>query len=261
MSIRVGVVGAAGRMGSEACRAIASADDLDLVAAVSPSHAGAALADLTGVGEGVTVAGDRGALADAEVDVALDLSVPEAVAENTIWSLQHGIHAVVGATGASDEDLERIGELARSGAANAFFAPNFAVGAVLMMRYAAEAARFLPDVEIIELHHAGKVDAPSGTAIRTADLVADARGRASDPVLGESIAGARGADRAGVRIHSVRLPGLMAHQEVILGGTGQTLSIRHDAVDRASFMPGVLLAIRRVGQLDGLVVGLEHLLD
>jgi 4-hydroxy-tetrahydrodipicolinate reductase len=260
MSIRVGVIGAAGRMGSEVCRAVVAADGLELVAAVDPHHVGAALRG-AGVDSDLEIAGDLDALVAADAEVAVDFTVPDTVARNVVWLLEHGIHAVVGTTGIGDDDLDRIERLASEGEANAFLAPNFAIGAVLMMRFAAEAARHMPHVEIIELHHDRKADAPSGTALRTADLIAQVRDEAPEPTMGETIDGARGADRGGVRVHSVRLPGLVAHQEVLLGGPGQTLSIRHDSTDRTSFMPGVVLAVRRVAELDGLVVGLEHLLD
>jgi 4-hydroxy-tetrahydrodipicolinate reductase len=258
--IRVGVVGAGGRMGSEACRAVSAADGLELVCAVDPGHAGERLADVAGVGGDLAVAGELDALLDAGAEVAVDFSIPTAVGDNVVWLLEHDIHAVVGATGIGDDQLERVRELASAGTANAFFAPNFAIGAVLMMQMAELAAPHLPHVEIIELHHDGKVDAPSGTALRTADLIADARREDVEPVLGDGLEGARGADRAGIRVHAVRLPGLVAHQEVIFGGTGQTLTIRHDSTDRSSFMPGVVLAVRRVADLDGCVVGLEQLL-
>lgn len=260
MSIRVGVIGAAGRMGSEVCRAVAGADGLELVCAVDPQHEGTSLQEATGVRTDLTIAGSLDALVDAGVEVAVDFSLPSAVGDNVLWLLEHDIHAVVGATGIADDQLDRARALAAEGEANAFFAPNFAIGAVLMMQMAELAARHLPHVEIIELHHDGKVDAPSGTALRTADLIDAARAESPEPVLGDGLEGARGADRAGIRVHSVRLPGLVAHQEVIFGGTGQTLTVRHDSIDRTSFMPGVLLAVRRVGELDGCVVGLEHLL-
>jgi 4-hydroxy-tetrahydrodipicolinate reductase len=167
----------------------------------------------------------------------------------------------VGATGIGTYDLEAARELADDGPARAVVAPNFAIGAVLLMQFAAEAARHMPHVEVIELHHDRKVDAPSGTALRTAELIADARPEVPDAPLGDDDhPGARGAEHEGVRVHSVRLPGLMAHQEVVFGDTGQTLTIRHDSLDRTSFMPGVVLACRKVGGLDGLVVGLEHVL-
>jgi 4-hydroxy-tetrahydrodipicolinate reductase len=262
VAVRVGVVGAAGRMGAEVCRAVAGADDLELVAAVDVSAAGEPLRDHTGVDTDLTISGDLDRLTDAGCEVAVEFTGPASVGANLRWLLDHGIHAVVGATGIDDEDLEAARELAANGDANALVAPNFAIGAVLLMRFAAEAAKHLPHVEIIELHHDRKVDAPSGTALRTAELIAEARAEVPDAPLGDDRhPGARGADHAEVRVHSVRLPGIVANQEVIFGGAGQTLTLRHDSIDRTSFMPGVLLACREVASLDGLVVGLEHLLD
>ncbi len=261
MGIKVGVIGAAGRMGSEVCRAVAGADDCDLVCAVDPSAEGRPLGEVAGVGDDLTIAGGLDALTDAGAEVAVDFTHPSTVADNVVWLLEHGIHAVVGTTGIGDDGMRRVGDAAEAGDANAVFAPNFAIGAVLMMQFAEQAARHLPHVEIIELHHDGKADAPSGTALRTADLVAGAREESPEPVLGEHIAGARGAERSGIRVHAVRLPGLVAHQEVIFGGTGQTLTIRHDSIDRSSFMPGVLVAVRAVADRPGVTVGLEHLLD
>ena len=258
--MRVGVVGAAGRMGAEVCRAVHAAPDLLLAAAVDPNAAGEALRDVAGVDTALTVSGELGTLTDEDVAVAVDFTTPDTVLDNVLWLLDAGIHAVVGTTGMTDDDLARVRELASGATANAVVAPNFAIGAVLMMQFAAEAARHLPHAEIIELHHDRKADAPSGTALRTADLIEEARREHPEPTMGETIGGARGAERGGVRVHSVRLPGLVAHQEVILGGQGQTLTIRHDSTDRTSFMPGVLLAVRRVADVDGLVVGLEHLL-
>jgi 4-hydroxy-tetrahydrodipicolinate reductase len=259
--VRVAVVGAAGRMGAEVCRAVAAADDLELVAAVDPSEAGASLRAVTGVDLDLELAGELDAVTDAGAQVAVEFTGPASVGANLCWLLGHGVHTVVGATGIAADDLRRARQLASEGPANALVAPNFAIGAVLLMRFAAEAARHLPHVEVIELHHDRKVDAPSGTALRTAELIAEARDGAPDVPLGDDAhPGARGADHAGVRVHSVRLPGLVAHQEVIFGGEGQTLTLRHDSLDRTSFMPGVLLGCRRVAGLDGLVVGLEHLL-
>jgi 4-hydroxy-tetrahydrodipicolinate reductase len=261
MTVRVGVVGAAGRMGSEACRAVLAADGLELVAAVDPAREGAGLREVAGVETDLEIAGSLEALTDAEVDVAVEFTGPRSVGDNLIWLLEHGIHAVVGATGVSREQLDRARVLATQGAANALVAPNFAIGAVLLMRFAAEAARHLPHVEVIEYHHDRKLDAPSGTALRTAELIAAARASVPEAPMGDDAhPGARGADHEQVRIHSVRLPGIVANQEVVFGGDGQTLTLRHDSIDRTSFMPGVLLACRRVGGLDGLVVGLEHLL-
>lgn len=263
MTIKVGVLGAGGRMGGQVCRAVAAAGDLELVAAVDPGASGRSLAEVAGLpapaGE-VEVAPGLQALSAAGATVAVDFTRPEAAAGNVRWCLEHGIHAVVGTTGWADQALEEVAELAGQGPANAVVAPNFALGAVLMMRFAQLAAPHLPHVEIIELHHDGKADAPSGTALRTADLVAGARGQAPEPTLGEVAAGARGADRSGVRVHAVRLPGLVAHQEVVFGGQGQTLTIRHDTVHRSAFMPGVLLAVREVSDRPGLTVGLEALL-
>ncbi|MFP5309049.1 MAG: 4-hydroxy-tetrahydrodipicolinate reductase [Actinomycetes bacterium] len=264
--IRVAVSGATGRMGSEVCRAVAAADDLELVAAVSPSHAGRRLGDvvtgLDGDAAGLELAGDLGAVTAAGADVCVEFSRPPHGGPNTLALLEAGVHAVVGTTGITAEELDRIGDAATAGAARALVAPNFAIGAVLLMQLSAQVARHLPHVEIVELHHDGKADAPSGTALRTAELVAAARREAPDAPAGDDAhPGARGADVAGVRVHSVRLPGLVAHQEVLFGGDGETLSIRHDSIDRRGFMPGVLLGVRRVAGLDGLVVGLEHLLD
>jgi 4-hydroxy-tetrahydrodipicolinate reductase len=260
--IRVGVIGASGRMGAEACRSVDGADDMALVAAVSPGSAGRPLGDVVGIDSDVTVAADLQALVDADVDVAVDFTLPDVVGDTLRWLLDHDVHAVVGTTGLGDDELADLRERAASSSANVFLAPNFAIGAVLLMRFAAQAAAHLPDVEIIELHHDRKADAPSGTALRTAELVADARPEVPPHVGGdEAHPGARGTRHRDVTLHSVRLPGLVAHQEVIFGGQGQTLTLRHDSLDRTSFMPGVLLAVRSVAELDApLVVGLEHLL-
>jgi 4-hydroxy-tetrahydrodipicolinate reductase len=225
---RVVVSGAAGRMGETVCEAVEGADDMELAGRADPSLDAPLAAALGGA------------------DVVVDFSTPEAALDNVRACLDAGVHAVVGTTGFDLDELRSAAEESRAagGKANVFVAPNFAVGAVLMMRFAREAAVHMPEVEIVELHHEGKVDAPSGTAKRTADLVREGGGNVHEP------------------IHSVRLPGLVAHQEVILGGEGQTLTIRHDSVDRHSFMPGVLLAVRRVGELpDPFTVGLEHLLE
>ena len=209
-------------MGATVCEAVEGADDMELAGRADPSL-GVELADVLG-----------------GADVVVDFSTPETVLGNVRACVEAGVHAVVGTTGF---DLGELRTVAEGGDANVFVAPNFAIGAVLMMRFAADAARYLPEVEIIELHHDRKVDAPSGTARRTATLVTEAGGSVHEP------------------IHSVRLPGLVAHQEVILGGEGQTLTIRHDSIDRHSFMDGVLRAVRRVGDLpERLTVGLEELL-
>ncbi len=251
--IRVGVLGAAGRMGREICRAVAAADDLELVAAVDPNNAGLEA-------EGLLVSATVEHLAD--VDVAVDFTLPSTVMPNVRWCLRNGVHAVVGTTGLTPADLEELRAAATANTANCFVAPNFALGAVLLLRFAAEAARYFDAAEVIELHHDGKADAPSGTAIATARAIAAARaGDWSAPEAVGEYAGARGAEVDGVRVHAVRLPGLVAHEEVLFGGPGQTLSLRHDAVDRAAFVPGVLLAIRAVADRPGLTVGLDALLD
>jgi 4-hydroxy-tetrahydrodipicolinate reductase len=242
--MRIGVVGARGRMGSEACRAIEADTDLVLAARVGR---GDALDDLV----------------DAETDVAVDFTTPAAVKDNVAFYLGHDIHAVVGTSGLRRDDLADIGRWARASRANAFVAPNFAIGAVLMMRLAAWAAPYFARAEIVERHHDRKLDAPSSTAIRTAELMEQARAGpwAPPPEATESLVGSRGGTAGAVRIHSLRLPGSVAHQEVVLGGPGETLTIRHDSADRTSFMPGVLLAIKGVAASDDLTVGLEHLLE
>jgi 4-hydroxy-tetrahydrodipicolinate reductase len=241
--VRVGVLGARGRMGSETCRAVEADADLELVARL-------------GRGD------DREQLVERDVDVAVDFTTARAVLDNVRFCLGRDIHVVVGTTGISRDDLADVAERAARSRANAFVAPNFAVGAVLMMRFAAQAAPFFAGAEIVERHHERKVDAPSGTALRTAELMRGARTRAWEAEVGhESLPGSRGGDAGGVRVHSLRLPGSVAHQQVVLGGPGETLTIRHDSLERTSFMPGVLLAIKRVSSLSGLTVGLERLLD
>ena len=222
-AIRVAVAGAAGRMGATVCGAVAGADDLELVARADPAL-GSSLDDAL----------------SQRPDVLVDFTIPDTALSNAREAVAAGVHVVIGTTGFDPAALEDL----RGAGANVFVAPNFAIGAVLMMRFAAEAARHMRAAEIIELHHDGKLDRPSGTAARTAALMAQAAGTGAE-----------------IPIHSVRLPGLVAHQEVILGDVGQTLTIRHDSIDRESFMPGVLLAIRRVGELDDSpMVGLEQLL-
>jgi len=257
--ITVLVSGAAGRMGSEVVRAVTAEDDLRLVAAVDPAHAGQPVAGVTDL----VYSGDLAAAIDTtRPEVMVDFTHPSVVAGNVQTALSRGVHCVVGTTGLPPETLEELAASAKDGAC-LFVAPNFAIGAVLMMRFAAEAARFMPHVEIIELHHDRKADAPSGTALRTAALIASARDRVPEAPGRETevAGGARGALVHDVAIHSVRLPGLVAHQEVLFGGQGQTLSIRHDSIDRTSFMPGVLLAIRNVVNRTGLIVGLERLME
>ena len=244
-TIKVGVLGARGRMGTEICRAVDAAPDLELVAQV---NRGDALCGLT----------------DAGAQVVVDVTHPDAVLDNVRFALDHGVAAVVGTSGVDAARLETIRVWLAERPGHVLVAPNFGVGAVLAMQFARQAARFFESVEVIELHHAGKVDAPSGTAVRTAALIAQAR---RDAGLGvppdattQELPGARGADVDGIRVHSVRLPGLVAHQEVVLGTDGETLTIRHDSMNRSSFMPGVLLAVRNVRGRPGLTIGLELLL-
>jgi 4-hydroxy-tetrahydrodipicolinate reductase len=262
--IRVGVVGARGRMGQAVCRAVADAPDLALVAAIDRSGVGQQIGRQIGRPDlDVPISDELDRLLEAEVEVAIDFTHPDVVMDDVRWCIAHAIHVVVGTTGVSQADVDEIASLLddEGGESNVVVAPNFAIGAVLMQRFAGMAARHFPAVEVIELHHAGKADAPSGTALATARRIVEAAGARDDARGTESVEGVRGGDVDGVRIHSVRLPGLVAHQEVIFGGEGQTLTIRHDSTDRASFMPGVLLAVRAVSTRLGLTVGLEPLLD
>jgi 4-hydroxy-tetrahydrodipicolinate reductase len=246
--IRVGVLGARGRVGRAVCAAVREAEDLALVAEVDTGDEDDELADLV----------------EAGAQVVVDFTHPEAVMDNLDFCIDHGIHAVVGTTGFDDQRLERLRARLDGTTTGVLVAPNFSVGAVLMMRFAVEAAPFFESVEIVEQHHPDKADAPSGTARRTASLVAAARRDAgSGPVpdaTSTSLPGARGADVDGVRVHGVRLRGLVAHQEVLLGGPGETLTIRHDSLDRVSFLPGVLLGVRAIPGAPGLTVGLEPFL-
>lgn len=243
-------------MGREVCRALVASPELDLVAAVDPAHAGTEI-------EGTAIAASLGAVTDASAEVAVDFTQPDAVMGTLRWCVEHGVHAVVGTTGITEENLDELGAITSAARTNVLIAPNFAIGAVLMMRFAERAAKYLPAAEIVELHHDGKADAPSGTALVTAHRIAAARGKASARAVGGDDAhpGARGADVDGVRVHAVRLPGLIAHQEVILGGQGQTLTIRHDSTERSAFIPGILLAIESIGNLPGLTIGIETLLE
>jgi 4-hydroxy-tetrahydrodipicolinate reductase len=244
-------------MGSTVCGAVIASDGMELVAAVDPGAVGAP------AGPGVEIAGEVEALAAARAEVAVDFTVPAAAAANAEWCAGHDIHCVIGTTGLDDGALSRLrAAFPESGGLGCIVAPNFAIGAVLMMRFAELAAPWFPTAEIIELHHDAKVDAPSGTAMLTASRMAQASGDwAADPTRVHSVPGARGGEGpGGIRIHSLRLRGLVAHQEVVLGGPGQSLTIRHDSYDRQSFMPGVLLAVREVAGRPGLIVGLEGLL-
>ena len=251
--IRVGVVGAAGRMGSTVCDAIVEADGLELAAAVDVVGGGGSI-------QGLMISSELKALADAKCDVVVDFTVADASRTTLPWLALHGIHAVVGTTGFSDDDLTSF-EKAFTGS-NCLIAANFAIGAVLMMKFAEQAAPYFETAEIIEFHHNAKADAPSGTALATAQRMAAASDEwAADPTKHEVVPGARGGvGPGGIHIHGVRMVGMVASQEVILGTAGQTLVIRHDSNDRVSFMPGVVLACRKVAGLAGLTMGIDSLL-
>lgn len=247
MTIKVAVLGALGRMGAESVKAIKGATDLELVAEIE-------------IGDSLEILKSSGA------NVVVDFTHPDAVMQNLEFAINNGIHVVVGTTGFDDKKLSNIKDwLAKNPKVGAVIAPNFGLGAVLMMQFAAKAAQFFESVEIVELHHPDKADAPSGTASRTAELITQARKNAKRPAMPDKTSsgldGARGAKVGDVPVHSVRLRGLVAHQEVLLGDQGETLSIRHDSIDRSGFMPGVLLAIREVNNRPGLTFGLEHLMD
>jgi 4-hydroxy-tetrahydrodipicolinate reductase len=245
--MKVGVLGARGKVGSEVCKAVRAAEDLELVAEVD-------------AGDSLEM------LVEAGAQAVVDFTHPDVVMDYLEFCVSHGIHAVVGTTGFDEERLERLrGWLADAPAVGVLVAPNFSIGAILMMRFAAAAAPYYESVEIVELHHPDKADAPSGTARRTASLVAEARREAGlgavPDATSTALEGARGADVEGIRVHGLRIRGLVAHQEVILGGLGETLTIRHDSMDRASFTPGVLLGLRSIAGAPGLTVGLEHFMD
>jgi 4-hydroxy-tetrahydrodipicolinate reductase len=260
MTIRVGVNGAGGRMGATVCQALADDPELTLVAAVDRRGLGQTRSD-------IAVSNELRAFADAECDVVVDFTVADAVRVTLPWLAMHGIHAVVGTTGLDDSDLNSLRETFGDGPAHCLIAPNFAISAVLLMRFAELAAPYFDTAEVIEYHHDNKIDAPSGTAVATAERMAAARrgvAWAPDPTEREVLAGARGGAGEGdtaVRVHAVRMRGMVAHQDVILGAAGQSLTLRQDSYDRVSFMPGVLLACKRIGDHPGLTVGLDRLLD
>jgi 4-hydroxy-tetrahydrodipicolinate reductase len=242
--IKVGVLGSRGKVGQEVCKAVEAAADTELVAAVDAGD-------------------DPAALVETGAQVVVDFTHPDVVMDNLEFLVDNGIHAVVGTTGFDEDRLKQLETwLANSPSTGILVAPNFSIGAILMMRFAAEAAPYFESVEIIELHHPDKADAPSGTAARTAKLIAAARREAGSPPIPDatstSLEGARGADVDGIRVHGLRIRGLVAHQEVILGGPGETLTIRHDSLDRISFMEGVMLGVRSISSRPGLTVGLEQ---
>ncbi len=255
--IRVGVNGAGGRMGTLVCNAVHVDNDLEFVAAVDVPSSAASI-------HGVQISGELRTFAEARCDVVVDFTVAEAARTSLPWLAMHGIHAVVGTTGFSDDDHESLRAAFGVGPANCLLAPNFAISAVLMMRFAEMAAPYFDTAEIIEYHHDRKIDAPSGTAVTTADRMATARGDipwGADPTEHEVYAGARGGvGPTGIHVHAVRMHGMIAHQDVILGALGQSLTIRQDSYDRESFMPGVVLACKRIADHPGLTIGLDRYL-
>lgn len=260
MSIRVGVFGAAGRMGRTVCSAVVGDPELELVAAVDPFHAGLDLRPVAGVDIDLHVLPAPEALADLAIDVVVDFTDATAARENLRWCAGAGIHAVVGTTGLTEDDLRHLRSIFST--SNCLVAPNFAIGAVVMMRLAELAAPWFSSMEVIEVHHDAKIDAPSGTSLLLAERLAAAGRREDDATVNQVLAGARGAEGpGGIPIHSVRVRGMVAHHEVLLGTTGQSLTIRHDSYDRSSFMPGVLLAVKAIADRPGLTVGLDSLLD
>ncbi|WP_219836561.1 4-hydroxy-tetrahydrodipicolinate reductase [Paenibacillus sp. R14(2021)] len=263
--IRVAVAGASGRMGREVVKMVLQDDGLTLAAAIAQSAGPIDAGTLVGLPAcGVTVQNDlSAALASANADVLVDFTVPAAVYGNTCTAIAHGVRPVVGTTGFTPEQIKELDELCKEKGIGGLIAPNFSIGAILMMRFAAQAAKYMPHVEIIEYHGDQKLDAPSGTSIKTAELIAEARQelRQGNPKEEEIIEGARGGYYNGFRIHSVRLPGVFAQQEVIFGGNGQTLKVRHDSYERSGYMPGVSVACKKVVTYTGLIYGFEHLID
>lgn len=265
--IRVIITGVAGKMGKETAKAVlAEAPSLKLVGAVDPRVAGIDLEEVTGIpsGRGIVVDKElRQVLESTGADVLVDFTNPQAVLSNSRTALEYGIAPVIGTTGLDQVEIAELQKISTKKGVAVLIVPNFAIGAVLMMEFARRAARYLRNVEIIEMHHDQKIDAPSGTALKTAQMIADERGflKQGHPDEYEKVSGARGGKLEGIHIHSIRLPGMVAHQEVIFGDSGQLLTIRHDSLHRESFMPGVILAIRKIRSLKGVVIGLEKILD
>ncbi|GAB7387546.1 4-hydroxy-tetrahydrodipicolinate reductase [Bacillaceae bacterium] len=264
-TIRVAVAGAKGRMGQEVVKTVLKEEGMTFVCGIDSTLEGVDVGEVIGLREpvGPFFNSLAKAIAETRPDVLVDFTTPEAVQRHVDIALEKGVRPVVGTTGISSDAIARWDKLCAERGLGAIIAPNFAIGAVLMMKFASVAARYMPHVEIIELHHDRKLDAPSGTAVKTAELIAKAREelKQGHPEEKEVLEGARGGYYQGFRIHSVRLPGLVAHQEVIFGSDGQTLTIRHDSLNRQSFMPGVSLAIREVMKTDRLIYGLEQIID
>jgi len=262
--VKVVVTGAAGRMGREVVRAVSNTPGMGVVGAVDPNHAGEDAGVVAGIKPlGVVVRADlENVLRETAADVMVDFTTAKAAVQNIRTALGCGVRPVVGTTGIPQEELDELFRLSREKGIGGLVAPNFAIGAVLMMHFAGIAARYLPAAEIIELHHNQKLDAPSGTALKTAEIIAASRSEATveDRTEMEKLSGARGGALEGIRIHSVRLPGFVAHQEVIFGGLGQTLTIRHDSISRESFMPGVIMAVKKVLELKEMIYGLDKLI-
>ncbi|SJZ31666.1 4-hydroxy-tetrahydrodipicolinate reductase [Selenihalanaerobacter shriftii] len=259
---RVLVNGARGKMGEEVVKLIDRKEDLELAGAVDLVDVDEDIGELLSLSGEVEIETDlKLAIADKSPDVIVDFTTPQVVMENIKTGLEAGVDMVVGTTGITEVDIENLEVLAMETETNIIIAPNFAIGAILMMEFSKMAAKYLDQAEIIELHHDQKLDAPSGTAIKTAELINQVRkNKKVEKDVIEKIPGARGGEQEGLNIHSVRLPGLVAHQEVIFGGVGQTLKIRHDSIDRRSFMPGVKLAIDKLKNIDGVVYGLDNLM-
>ncbi|MDK2881678.1 MAG: 4-hydroxy-tetrahydrodipicolinate reductase [Bacillota bacterium] len=265
MGIRVLVSGANGRMGREVVKGILADPDLDLVGAVGHENGiGQDVGILIGREPlGIELAADLGStISRTGAEVVVDFTRPAVVKKNLETIAKQGAHAVIGTTGITEADIPEIAALYREQGVNAVIAPNFAVGAVLLLKFAAQAARFFPQVEIIETHHDQKLDAPSGTAIKYAEAIARAAGDFKPaPTKVEKVPGVRGGELAGIKIHSLRLPGFVAHHTIVFGGLGQSLTLKHDSISRESFIPGVILAVKKVSNLDGVVYGLENLLE
>jgi 4-hydroxy-tetrahydrodipicolinate reductase len=262
--IRVAVVGAAGRMGTEVLRTVSQEPGVEIVAAIDRQRVGEHCREFAGGRAPDLVVVDKlgAALDNVKADVLVDFSHASGVPQNSDSAIRRGVSPVIGATGVSDTDLREVKLRCKEEGVSGIYVPNFAIGAVLMMRFSEMAAKWMPDVEIIELHHEKKEDAPSGTAMRTAEVISESRadGQTRRPRTAIKVEGARGGTYKDVNIHSIRLPGYVAHQEVIFGRQGEVLSIRHDSMDRVSFMPGVALAVKNVKGLDGFVVGLDKIL-
>lgn len=263
--IKVAVAGASGRMGREVVKMVLGDPELRLAAAVDNSSDPVDAGTMVGMETcGVRMSNDLElALVESRADVLVDFTTPKSVLGNTKLAIQHGVRPVIGTTGFTPADIAELDKLCREAGIGGLIAPNFSIGAILMMKFAAQAAKYMPHVEIIEFHGDQKLDAPSGTSIKTAELISETRRelRQGNPEEEETIEGSRGGYYNGFRIHSVRLPGIFAQQEVIFGGHGQTLKIRHDSYDRAGYMPGVNLAVKKVMTYEGLIYGFEHFID